>query len=261
MAAGRTLDVTGLVLRRRERGESDRLLTVLTEERGKLEAVAKGARKVGSRLAGSSEPGTVARFLLVATRRTWYVTQVEPLVSFPGLRTDWERLALALAWLELLDVASPLDRPDPGLFELAVFACRALADHPFPDAVLVWAACRFLLEEGQLPRWTECVAGGGRLAENPAWVSPSAGGYVAGAASTAFPDRFRASAEALIGLARISELEAPPPRLKRAREALSVLLRFLEHSAHAPLRAWRSALEEMPLPAYSSENRPPESGA
>jgi DNA repair protein RecO (recombination protein O) len=45
-----------LVLRRRDAGESDRALTLLTEERGLVEVVAKGARKVGSRLAGCSEP-------------------------------------------------------------------------------------------------------------------------------------------------------------------------------------------------------------
>src|SRR5947209_8573031 len=93
---------TGLVLSRRNLGETDRILTLYTREHGKLGAVAKGARRSGSRLSGATEPFTESRFLLATGRSLDIVTQCEVRQSFPGLRTDLEMLARATYFCELL---------------------------------------------------------------------------------------------------------------------------------------------------------------
>ena len=52
--------VEGIVLRRRNLGEADRLVTILSRDRGKLTVVARGARRPRSRLGGRLEPATRA---------------------------------------------------------------------------------------------------------------------------------------------------------------------------------------------------------
>ena len=59
-----TYTATGLVLHRLNLGETDKILTLYTHERGKISAVAKGARRATSRLSGATELFTLSRFLL-----------------------------------------------------------------------------------------------------------------------------------------------------------------------------------------------------
>ncbi|HEY4724169.1 MAG TPA: recombination protein O N-terminal domain-containing protein, partial [Anaerolineae bacterium] len=49
MDRSRLYRIEAIVMHRSDTGEADRLLTVLSRERGKLRVNAKGARKVGSR--------------------------------------------------------------------------------------------------------------------------------------------------------------------------------------------------------------------
>src|SRR5215468_2707066 len=94
---------TGLVLHRLNLGETDKILTLYTREHGKLSAVAKGARRAGSRLSGATELFTDSKFLLATGKTLDIVTQCEIRESFPALRNDLERLARATYFCELLD--------------------------------------------------------------------------------------------------------------------------------------------------------------
>ena len=60
----------GIILRRRDLGEADRLLTVFTRDRGKLNLLAKGVRRAASRKAGHIEPFTY-RSCSLQRARTW----------------------------------------------------------------------------------------------------------------------------------------------------------------------------------------------
>ncbi|MGC8781903.1 MAG: DNA repair protein RecO, partial [Anaerolineae bacterium] len=60
--------VAAIVLKRRDQGEADRLLTVLTRDRGKLSLLAKGVRRQASRKAGHIEPFTLVDLLVVKGR-------------------------------------------------------------------------------------------------------------------------------------------------------------------------------------------------
>jgi DNA repair protein RecO (recombination protein O) len=231
-----------VVLRRTDSGESDRRLTLFTREEGRMDVIAKGARKGGSRLAGVSEPLSCATFQVAVGRRRRYVTQAQPVSSFPGLRADYERLSLALALCEAYAAVCQPDNPDPDGFDLLVLSLRTLEAHPSPAVALVWAELRLLHAEGVQPGWIACAVDGGQIAEDPAWLSPTAGGYVSQQYSREFADRFQVAAEVAIGLAKTAELDGPPVRLKRAPECLRALLPFLLHMAHAPLPASESAL-------------------
>ena len=69
--------VTAIVLKRRDQGEADRLLTVLARERGKVTLLAKGVRRQASRKAGHLEPFTYVELLVAKGKSLDIVTQAE----------------------------------------------------------------------------------------------------------------------------------------------------------------------------------------
>src|SRR5689334_11560075 len=95
--------VTGIVLKRSDVGEADRLLTLLTAERGKLRAVAKGARKPTARKTGHVELFNQASFLIAVAREIDLVSQVDTLEPFLRVRDDLDRLSYAYYFAELAD--------------------------------------------------------------------------------------------------------------------------------------------------------------
>lgn len=232
-----------LVLKRRDRGESDRLLTVLTREKGRLDVIAKGARKSGSRLAAASEPLSFIRIQVAEGKQMAYVTQFEPSTSFRGLRVNYNRLVLALAIAELVDTCSHHDLVNDELFDLALVILKYVEVHPDPLVAAIWGQLQLLSAEGVAPQWASCVLTERPIHESPCWVSPGAGGAIDSSVAPDIADRFQVPAEVLIGLDRMSQLPEPPPRLKRADEALSVLYAFWRHAAHRSLPAFESALK------------------
>jgi len=57
----RELSTPALVLRTRPFGESDRIVTLLTEQHGKVAGIAKGAKNSRRRFAGTLEPFVLIR--------------------------------------------------------------------------------------------------------------------------------------------------------------------------------------------------------
>lgn len=225
------------MLRRRDSGESDRRLTLLTEELGKIDAVAKGARKAASRLAGISDPLTAAVLTLATGKRNAFVTQAQPVSAFRQLRADYDRLTYGLALAELYAAVCPYEQPFPEAFELLRDSLVALEHHEKPLVALVWAQARLLAVSGFMPQLERCVDTDEPVQEAEPFLSPRAGGLISTAAAIQFTDRVRTRFEAVVGILKSSELETPPPNLKFAPECLRALLPFWRHIAEAPLPA------------------------
>lgn len=231
------ITVHSVVLRRRDAGETDRRLTILTPELGKIDVFAKGARKGGSRLAGVSDPLSVAKLAIAQSKKNRYVTQAQPQSSFPGLRSDFDRLSLALATVEVFAAILPYEDADPEVFELLLKVLGSLEKHPKPLAVTAWAQVALLSHAGFMPIFGSCVMTSAPLSEGDPFLSPRAGGYVSESAATPFSDRFRVRAEVVMNLDRLQPLTEPPPNLKFAEETLAALYPFWRHIADTPLPA------------------------
>lgn len=212
---------------------------------GKIDIVAKGARKAGSRLAGSSDPLTVAKLGIATGKKNTFITQAQPMASFRGLRTDFERLSFALALCELYSVVVPWEEPFPEAFDLLGRSLKVLEEHEKPVVALVWAELQLLALTGFLPAFDRSSIDGEAVREAQPWISAHAGGYVNDFDALKFTDRVRTRAEVLYGLARTAELEDPPGNLKFAEECLGVLLHFWRQIAEAPLPANESCVAEV----------------
>ena len=88
-------EVKGLVIRTTDIRESDRLLTIFTEEIGVLSALAQGARSLKSRKMSSTMQFCYSRFFLYKKGEHYYVKEAELIESFFDLRNSIEGLALA----------------------------------------------------------------------------------------------------------------------------------------------------------------------
>lgn len=224
-----------IVLRRRDSGESDRRLVLFSLEDGKIDAIAKGARKSASRLAAASEPLAVSTMTLVKGIANRFVTQAQLSLSYRRLRQDYDRLTQALALAELYAAVLPYDLPSPELFELLEISLTALEEHPKPIVALAWAQIRLMEGAGFMPSLAECSTSGEGIVVADPWVSPRAGGLLSEEHSLAYADRFRVRAEVLYGLNRLVELDAPPAHLKFAEETVLTLAPFWKHIAEMNL--------------------------
>lgn len=241
MAAETT--VHAIVLRRRDSGESDRRLTLLTREVGVIDVVAKGARKSGSRLSGSSEPLSASILQIAPGKRQSFVTQAQPISSFPGLRADYDRLTFGLALAELAAGVIPHDHPAEEEFNFLVHAFYDLEIHGKPLVAFVWAQVRLMELAGFLPSFDRCVLTDEPVREALPFVSPHAGGYIAAGRASQYNDAFQTKAEVLYGLTALSECEKPPSNLKDADATFRVLAPFWREIAGKALPAFEAALQ------------------
>jgi len=92
--------VTGMVLSAGPIGENDRRLLLLTKERGKLSAFAKGARRPGSPLQGSSRPFAFGTIQLYEGRNSYTVRSMEIERYFDSLAEDMEAACYGSYFLE-----------------------------------------------------------------------------------------------------------------------------------------------------------------
>jgi DNA repair protein RecO (recombination protein O) len=123
-----------LILRRSDFGEADRLLTVLTPDRGKLRLLAKGARKTTSRKAGHVELFMLTD-LLVAHGRTWdIVSQAEIIEPYRALREDLDQTGHAYYLAELIDRFTEEHDANKSLFELLALTLARLA---YPESIFI----------------------------------------------------------------------------------------------------------------------------
>lgn len=166
--------IEGVVLRRRNLGEADRLVTVLSRDRGKLTLVARGARRPRSRLGGRLEPCTQFRALVAEGRSLDVVSQVEVLDARAALRDDLERMAAATILLELTDRALADRQPHPDVYRLLGGALD-LIGHGAAGLAWMWYAARLLGATGHRPSVARCVGCGQRLSGAVAWSAALGG--------------------------------------------------------------------------------------
>lgn len=153
---------TGVVLRTYRLGEADRIVVLLTEEHGKVRAVAKGVRRTSSKFGARLEPMSHVALLLWRGRgELAVVNQVEVVDHFRTVREDLERVAGGLSMLEVADQLAQEGHPDPGLYRMLVGALGALADQRHDPAMVppafFWKA---LAHEGAEPVLTACASCG-----------------------------------------------------------------------------------------------------
>ena len=152
-----------LILKSRKHGEADLILTLLTADLGKMDVLARGARKAKSRKSGHVEPFMLAGVSLRRSKWLPEVTEAQIKDAFPQCRHSIENMLQASYACELID---SLTQPqDPGgqsqnLFDLLHFTLQTMNSLGTPlPLLLCWYKLQVLTLTGfqiELQHCTEC---------------------------------------------------------------------------------------------------------
>jgi len=145
-----------IVLRERDFGEADRILTLLTPA-GKITAMAKGIRRATSRKAGHLGLFFRAQLLLARGRTFYIVSQAESLDEYAGLRGDLARFTYACYIAELMDRFVQEEEESPELFELMSQALGWIAHEHDMRLWTRYYELRLLALAGYHPQLFQCA--------------------------------------------------------------------------------------------------------
>jgi DNA repair protein RecO (recombination protein O) len=216
----------GIVLRSYPFGEADRVVVVLSPNRGKLRTVAKGVRKTMSRFGGRLEPFTHVDLVLYEGRNLETITQVSVIEAYPRLRSDLERVLAAGILVEATDAVAQEEESSARLFLLLQRGLKALEAGGSPQLVTA-----FLLKlaevVGLAPALDACATCGRE--ESLDRFSFSAGGVVCANCLPSGSVRLRPGLVEHLGSLARADLESLPeadPGMET--EAGGVVRRFVE---------------------------------
>ena len=144
-------------MRRRDQGEADRVLTLCTPL-GKIDVIAKGARKTRSRKAGHIELFSHSSFVIARVKNSWdIVSQAETIRSHQLLRGDLLRGAYARYALELLDSFFAQEEGNAALVDLLDNTLTWLCGDGDPEGIARFYEQRLLALAGYRPELFRCV--------------------------------------------------------------------------------------------------------
>jgi len=159
-----------IILRTRDHGESDRLVTFLASGQGKLTGIAKGARRSKKRFVHSLEPLSLVTMTYVERTSTALVRIDASSLknAFTALRQDLTRLGYASLGCELVLELAPEREADPALFALLSQYLHRLEAGDDPETLALLFEARILTLSGFGPNLQRCA----RCGQEPAPPGP-----------------------------------------------------------------------------------------
>lgn len=148
----------GIVLRHTNLGEADRILTILTRNKGKVKAIAKGCRKPKSSLLSSSEVFVFSEFVMYKGSNFYHISQAMTRQTFYNIRKDLLRLSYANYFAELAEAVSDEDISSERLFLLLAKALYYLSTGEVPMGLIHLGYQLKLMDiSGYRPNLDRCV--------------------------------------------------------------------------------------------------------
>lgn len=126
----------GLVLRETDYKEADKLLTVLTRDRGQLTLRARGVKRKSSPLKSGCQLLAYSEFTVFENQGRHVIDEAVAKEMFLPLRTDIELLSLGSYFAQVAEVLSQEDEPNPALLSLCLNALYALSKLNRPQGLV-----------------------------------------------------------------------------------------------------------------------------
>lgn len=130
------LELSGVVLSSMPVGEYDRRVVLLTRERGRITAFAKGARRPNSSLLAVSCPFVCGKFFLYEGRNSYTLRSAEVIAYFSSLQQDLEKLCYASYFTELAEYFSRENMAAADMLNLLYLSFRALEKGTIPSELI-----------------------------------------------------------------------------------------------------------------------------
>ncbi len=128
--------MTGIILKQTPIGEYDRRICLLTRERGKISAFAKGARKPGNRLAAATNPFSFGYFKLYEGKSSYNIAEADIRNYFEELRIDYEGAYYGMYFTEIADYYTRENNDEREMMKLLYQSLRALCVKSIPRELI-----------------------------------------------------------------------------------------------------------------------------
>ena len=146
------IKVLGIVLKAEPIGEYDRRVVILTREKGKISAFARGARKTTSAFLAPTSPFTFGTFELYAGRSSYSVCDISADCYFEELRQDFEGAYYGMYFLELADYCTRENNDEREVLKLLYQSLRALTVKSIPRRLVRCIyEIRLIVANGEFP--------------------------------------------------------------------------------------------------------------
>lgn len=232
------------MLRMRPLGEADRIIVLFSRERGKINAVAKGARKPRSKFGGRLDFFTRVNLMLHAGRSLDVVTGAQTVRAIWEQLVDPDAFSAASYVAEVVDALCEVDMAVPDLYDALCEFQDALAKPGDIDTLLAAMDLKVLGALGFTPELDACARCGAVLGARPlsggrAWLSPQAGGLLCTACVRSLRADSAGSSGELISVAAsdFARLRALRDSLAGDRERTPATLAGGDQGAHLPTPA------------------------
>lgn len=130
------ITVTGMVLIATPIGEYDKRVVILTKEKGKISAFARGARRPNSVLAGAVNPFSFGTFFLYEGRSSYTLVSAEISNYFAELRLDVEGAYYGFYFMDIANYYAKEANDETQLLKLLYQTLRALTKKSLPDRLI-----------------------------------------------------------------------------------------------------------------------------
>jgi DNA repair protein RecO (recombination protein O) len=230
----------GIVLRSYKLGETDRILHILSQGRGKVRAVAKGVRRPGSKFGGRLEAYSHVDLQLYEGRNLDVVTQAELIEPFAAVRADFSLSASAATMAEAADRVAQQGERNLTVFLLLRAGLQALQAQPPDPAIFVDAYLLRLAAAAGFHVFVEACAGCRTPGPHP-FLSVAGGGALCrdcAPAGTKAVDRTTVDLVRLLASNDWASLPAAAGQDGPHRTAAAFVRAFIEYHLDRRLRSY-----------------------
>jgi DNA repair protein RecO (recombination protein O) len=149
-----------IVLRRTDFRENDQLITLLTREKGKISALARGVKKIVSKNSSYLEPFFYIEMEMIPGRELKHITKVTGLDIFKNIRADLDKCLLAVRAVNIVDNLILENERDASVFELLLRWLQFIDQNNAGSAYFFGFVARLFKIIGFAPIIKKCVACG-----------------------------------------------------------------------------------------------------
>jgi len=145
--------VEGIIINTRNFGEADKVVTIFAKEKGKVEAIAKSARKIKSRKSSSIELLNYAKFSIAKGKNLDIITEIQLIDGFiTKLNPDFYNLVFYFS--ELLNKAFSVNKVEENVWKNLIKLRSLFSKSPY--LITIKLQLFLLLELGVLPNLLNC---------------------------------------------------------------------------------------------------------
>lgn len=150
--------LSGVVVSAMPISEYDKRLVILTKQRGKITAFARGARKQTSSFLAGSQPMAFGEFTVYQGRNSYTITGIKVTKYFAQDMTDIDKMSYGMYFLELADYYGREGIEAGDMLNLLYLSMKALLNPAIPDRLIkIIFELKIMVINGEYPNMFSCV--------------------------------------------------------------------------------------------------------